>query len=51
MSNECNDRFVIFFIRLLNRDQVVDEDAVVDDEEEDSFLKAFKVYISCVICL
>ncbi|KAF3663130.1 Golgi SNAP receptor complex member 1-1 [Capsicum annuum] len=28
--------------RLLNRDQVVDEDAVVDDEEEDSFLKAFK---------
>ncbi|PHT45769.1 CHD3-type chromatin-remodeling factor PICKLE [Capsicum baccatum] len=29
--------------RLLNRDQVVDEDAVVDDEEEDSFLKAFKV--------
>ncbi|XP_015079213.1 CHD3-type chromatin-remodeling factor PICKLE isoform X1 [Solanum pennellii] len=29
--------------RLLNRDQVVDEDAAVDDEEEDSFLKAFKV--------
>lgn len=38
--------FLLFcFLRLLNRDQVVDEDAAVDDEEEDSFLKAFKVYL------
>ncbi|KAL0291025.1 UNVERIFIED_CONTAM: CHD3-type chromatin-remodeling factor PICKLE [Sesamum angustifolium] len=29
--------------RLLNRDQVGDEEAAVDDEEEDGFLKAFKV--------
>ncbi|CAN4076911.1 unnamed protein product [Withania somnifera] len=29
--------------RLLDRDQVRDEDAAVSDEEEDSFLKAFKV--------
>ncbi|OIT02582.1 chd3-type chromatin-remodeling factor pickle, partial [Nicotiana attenuata] len=29
--------------RLLNREQFGDEDAVLDDEEEDSFLKAFKV--------
>lgn len=38
--------FLLFcFLRLLNRDQVVDEDAAMDDEEEDSFLKAFKVYL------
>ncbi|CAI8599568.1 unnamed protein product [Vicia faba] len=29
--------------RLLDRDQVVDEDTTLDDEEEDGFLKAFKV--------
>ncbi|XP_052209681.1 CHD3-type chromatin-remodeling factor PICKLE-like [Diospyros lotus] len=29
--------------RLLNRDQVGDEEATLDDEEEDGFLKAFKV--------
>lgn len=29
--------------RLLDRDQVVDEEATLDDEEEDGFLKAFKV--------
>ncbi|PIN15481.1 putative helicase [Handroanthus impetiginosus] len=29
--------------RLLNREQVGDEEASVDDEEEDGFLKAFKV--------
>ncbi|KAL8108884.1 CHD3-type chromatin-remodeling factor PICKLE isoform X1 [Apium graveolens] len=29
--------------RLLDRDQVVDEEATLDEEEEDGFLKAFKV--------
>jgi chromodomain-helicase-DNA-binding protein 4 len=29
--------------RLLDRDQVVDEEATLDDEDEDGFLKAFKV--------
>ncbi|KAI8547605.1 hypothetical protein RHMOL_Rhmol07G0208400 [Rhododendron molle] len=29
--------------RLLNREQVGDEEATIDDEEEDGFLKAFKV--------
>lgn len=29
--------------RLLNRDQVGDEETLLDDEEEDGFLKAFKV--------
>ncbi|KAL3360970.1 hypothetical protein AABB24_014074 [Solanum stoloniferum] len=29
--------------RLLDREQVIDEDAAANDEEEDSFLKAFKV--------
>ncbi|KAI5647924.1 hypothetical protein M9H77_33929 [Catharanthus roseus] len=29
--------------RLLNRDQVTNEEATVDDEEDDGFLKAFKV--------
>ncbi|KAI8009034.1 CHD3-type chromatin-remodeling factor CHR7 [Camellia lanceoleosa] len=29
--------------RLLNRDQLGDEDATMDDEENDGFLKAFKV--------
>ncbi|VFQ60712.1 unnamed protein product [Cuscuta campestris] len=29
--------------RLLNREQVGDEEVVLDDEEEDTFLKAFKV--------
>ncbi|KAF3620379.1 hypothetical protein FXO38_04657 [Capsicum annuum] len=31
--------------RLLDREQVRDEDAAVNDEEEDSFLKAFKFFI------
>lgn len=44
--------FLLFcFVRLLNREQVVDEDASVDDEEENSFLKAFKVYISSITFL
>lgn len=32
-----------FFNRLLDREQVGDEEASLDDEEEDGFLKAFKV--------
>lgn len=38
--------FVAFFFsfnRLLDREQVRDEEATVDDDEEDGFLKAFKV--------
>lgn len=35
-----------FDVRLLNRDQVTNEEATVDDEEDDGFLKAFKVYYS-----
>lgn len=37
--------FILLFFRLLDREQVRDEDAAVNDEEEDSFLKAFKVFI------
>lgn len=32
-----------YFFRLLDREQVRDEDAAANDEEENSFLKAFKV--------
>jgi len=32
--------------RLLDRDQVVDEETTLDDEDEDGFLKAFKVDLS-----
>jgi len=37
--------FLVYFLnnRLLDRDQVGDEEATLDDEEEDGFLKAFKV--------
>lgn len=37
---------IFFHNRLLDRDQVVDEDTTLDDEEEDGFLKAFKVDLS-----
>jgi len=41
--------FLVYFLnnRLLDRDQVGHEEATLDDEEEDGFLKAFKV--DCVI--
>jgi len=40
--------FLVYFLnRLLDRDQVGDEEATLDDEDEDGFLKAFKV--DCVI--
>lgn len=47
--------FLCFFHRLLDRDQVGDEEASLDDEDEDGFLKAFKVLssiinISMLIC-
>ena len=32
-----------FLYRLLDREQVGDEEATLDDDEEDGFLKAFKV--------
>lgn len=41
--------FILLILRLLDREQVGDEDAAVNDEEDDSFLKAFKVYISSSI--
>jgi hypothetical protein len=34
---------IFLYNRLLDRDQVVDEEATLDDEDEDGFLKAFKV--------
>lgn len=34
--------FDLMFARLLNRDQISDEEASIDDEDDD-FLKAFKV--------
>ena len=39
------------FNRLLDRDQAGDEESTMDDEEEDGFLKAFKVilYLSSFI--
>lgn len=40
---------IFFYNRLLDRDQVGDEEATLDDEDEDGFLKAFKV--DCVIIL
>lgn len=33
-----------FLYRLLDREQVGDEEATLDDDEEDGFLKAFKVF-------
>jgi len=33
-----------FLNRLLDREQVGDEETSLDDEEEDGFLKAFKVF-------
>jgi chromodomain-helicase-DNA-binding protein 4 len=33
-----------FFNRLLDREQIGDEETSLDDEEEDGFLKAFKVF-------
>ena len=37
---------LVFFVdRLLDRDQAGDDDALLEDEDEDGFLKAFKVYI------
>lgn len=37
---------IFFHNRLLDRDQVGHEEATLDDEEEDGFLKAFKVDLS-----
>lgn len=34
----------IFLIRLLNRDYTEEENAAMDEQEEDGFLKAFKVF-------
>lgn len=36
--------------RLLDREQVSNEETTVDDEEEDGFLKAFKVWYSVFPC-
>lgn len=33
--------------RLLDREQAGDDDALLEDEDEDGFLKAFKVNILC----
>lgn len=38
---------ILLHNRLLDRDQVVDEETTLDDEDEDGFLKAFKVKLSC----
>lgn len=35
--------------RLLDRDQIENEEASLDDEEDDSFLKAFKVLFSVIV--
>lgn len=35
--------FCLIFNRLLDREQAGDEESTMDDEEEDEFLKAFKV--------
>lgn len=35
--------------RLLDRDQIRDEEATMDDEEDDEFLKAFKVLFTLII--
>lgn len=37
--------YQVIFYRLLDREQAVDEEATVDDEEENGFLKAFKVML------
>jgi hypothetical protein len=34
---------IFLYIRLLDRDQVGDEEATLDDEDENGLLKAFKV--------
>lgn len=47
-----NILLLYFFHRLLDRDQVGDEEASLDDEDEDGFLKAFKVLSSIInICM
>lgn len=47
-----NILLLCFFHRLLDRDQVGDEEASLDDEDEDGFLKAFKVLSSIInICM
>lgn len=39
--------FVVFSsLRLLDREQVGGEEALLDDEDDDGFLKAFKVFLS-----
>jgi hypothetical protein len=38
--------YIFLHNRLLDRDQVVDEETTLDDEDEDGFLKAFKVVLS-----
>lgn len=45
--------FFTLFYRLLDRDQVENEEAAVDDEEDDGFLKAFKVdlFLNCFLIL
>lgn len=43
-----NILLLCFFHRLLDRDQVGDEEASLDDEDEDGFLKAFKVLSSII---
>lgn len=42
----CAQLFFYFFVdRLLDREQAGDDEALLEDEDEDGFLKAFKVYI------
>jgi len=44
--NKCSQNYCLlcFFVgRLLDRDQAGDDEALLDDEDEDGFLKAFKV--------
>ena len=47
--------FCLIFNRLLDREQAGDEESTMDDEEEDEFLKAFKVcllnfvYLCCTV--
>lgn len=36
----------LFFCRLLDRDHVDAEEVTVDDEEENDFFKAFKVFLA-----
>lgn len=47
---EVADFFTMFSLdRLLDRDQIENEEASLDDEEDDSFLKAFKVLCSVIV--